>query len=372
VPLFADILGQELALTVLRQALATGASHAYLLTGPPGVGKSEAAIAFAGGLTCSEGGCAVCDTCRRVRLGLHPDVEIVSAEGAFITIDQIRAINKDVVLRPFEARARVYVLFDAENMNREAANAFLKTLEEPPGHSHFILVSSSPEELPPTIVSRCQKVPFQRVATSLLADHLRSAYGCSDVEAVAYARVAQGRLAYARELATDAGTRAHRERLVGWARAAATTGPLDAQVMLEEILASVEARADARVAVLEAEKADRLQWAGDARTKSRLEKQHEQRVKRERRRAVTGGMEEVLGTFSHWYRDLAAAAVGADDAVLNHDFLFELRGQSFPGMVDRYLGAVSAVGRTRDRFRYNVDARCALEEMLFSIREAFQ
>ncbi|HZK49599.1 MAG TPA: DNA polymerase III subunit delta' [Thermoleophilia bacterium] len=371
-PLFADILGQTLALTSLRQALAHGASHAYLFAGPAGVGKSDTALAFAAGLACPDRGCGACETCRRVLEGLHPDVEIVSPEGAFITIDQIREINREVVMRPFEASVRVYVLLDAHTLKNEAANALLKTLEEPPPHAHFILVTDSPQALPQTVVSRCRRVLFTSVASPVLAAHLVAAYGLSEVEALAFARVAHGSPVHARALATDPGARSQRERLLGWARSVGEAGAFDAHVMLTEIMDSVERRADERVKLLEDDTAARLQWAPDARTRARIEKLHEDRVKRGRRRAVTEGLDEVTATFATWHRDLAAVAVGAEEAVFNYDFLFELRDRAFPGLVDQYMEVVEAVKRTRERFRYNVDARCALEEMIFSIREALQ
>ena len=368
--LFADIVGQELALTMLRRALAIGAAHAYLFWGPPGVGQEEAAYAFAAALACAEGGCGVCDACRRARAGIHPDVDVLAPEGAFITVDQIREVNRDVSLRPFEARARIYILLEADTMNKEAANAFLKTLEEPPPHAHFILVTAFPEILPPTILSRCQRVPFGRVPARVLADHLRARFGLSDLDAVAFARVARGRVAYGRELAGDAGARAHRERLITWARRIPTDSPLETQQMTDEILASIERRAETRVAALDAAKGRDLEWAGDVRTRTRVEKLYELKSKRERRKAVTAGLDEVMHTFSGWYRDLAMVALGADDAVFNSDYLLELRNEAFPGLVEGYLRAVGAVRGTLDRFRYNVDARCALEDMIFSIKEA--
>ncbi|MHB8867516.1 MAG: DNA polymerase III subunit delta' [Thermoleophilia bacterium] len=371
-PLFADILGQPLAVTALRQALTGDVSHAYLFTGPPGVGKSEAALAFAAGLACRDGGCSVCDTCRRVLAGLHPDVELVVPEGAFITIEQIREINRDVAMKPFESAVRVYVILEAHALNVVAANAFLKTLEEPPQHAHFILVTHSPETLPQTVISRCRRVPFVRVSAVTLAEHLRSRYGVEEVDAVTFARVAQGSSRRALELATDPGARAQRERLLGWARGLGDATPADALVVRDEILGSVEKRADERVASIETDTVDRLAWAPDARTRARIEKLREQRVKRERRRAVTEGLDEVMVVFTDWHRDLAMVGLGAEETVFNHDFLFELRDQAFPGLVDRYLAAVDAIGRTRERFRYNVDARSALEEMLFSIREALR
>jgi len=370
VPLFADIVGQELALAILRRALVTEAAHAYLFTGPVGVGKSEAAVEFAAGLVCADGGCGECDACRRVRQGIHPDVETIAPEGTFILLDQVRAVNEDIVLRPFEASVRVYVVLAAETMNKEAANAVLKTLEEPPSHAHFLLVSSYPEQLLPTIVSRCQRVPFGPTPAPLLAGHLVERYRLRDDTAVAYARAAQGNLAYGRALATSASVREWRDRLIHWAQGIPATSPNEVQVMVDEILAAVERQADVRVEALAVRKAADLDWAADARSRARIEKVHEQRVKRERRRAVTNGLDEVMRVFAAWYRDLAAAAVGAEGAVANHDYLRELQRDSFPARVEAYMGAVDATRRATRRFRYNVDARLALEDMVLSMKEA--
>ena len=120
--------------------------------------------------------------------------------------------------------------------------------------------------------------------------------------------------------------------------------------MLDEILAAVEGQADVRVEALEARKAADLDWAADARSRARIEKLHEQRAKRERRRAVTDGLDEVMRTFAAWYRDLAAAAVGAEGAVANHDYLHELQarvvsrtGRSLPGCGGRHPRGDAAV-----------------------------
>ena len=369
-PLFADIVGQDLALAILRRALVTEAAHAYLFAGPVGVGKSEAAVEFAAGLICADGGCGDCDACRRVRAGIHPDVETIAPEGTNILIDQVRAVNEDVVLRPFEATVRVYIVLAAETMNKEAANAVLKTLEEPPPHAHFILVSGYPEQLLSTIVSRCQRVPFGPTPAPEIARFLVERYDVSDSEAMAYARAAQGSLAFGRALATSASVREWRDRLIGWAKGIPATSAYDVQLMLDEILAAVEGQADVRVETLSARKAADLDWAADARSRARIERLHEQRAKRERRRAVTDGLDEVMRTFAAWYRDLTAAAVGAEGAVVNYDYLHELQAEAFPARVEAYLGAVDATRGAMRRFRYNVDARCALEDMVLSMKEA--
>ena len=370
VPIFDGVVGQELALAVLRQALVTGPTHAYLFVGPMGVGKTDAALEFAAALCCPDHGCGECDTCRRVREGLHPDVEVVAPEGSFVLVDQIREINRDIALRPFEATARVYILLHAESMNKEAANAFLKTLEEPPPHAYLLLVSDAPDELLPTVVSRCQRVPFSRTPTALLARHLAAEHGLSELDAQAFSRVAQGNLAYGRSLASSPSARAQRAQLIEWARRVPEDSLLDVELMLDELMVSVEARAGERVRSLDLSRDRAMEWAPDARSRARVEKAHEQRVKRERRRGVAEGLDEAMRSFAGWYRDLAAVAAGADEAVLNYDYLFELQAAAFPGMLPGYLAAVGAARRAMRRFRYNVDARCILEDMVLAMKEA--
>src|SRR5665648_321203 len=270
--LFDDIVGQRRARAILERALETGPSHAYLFTGPPGVGKTEAALAFAAALCCNEGGCGVCPVCRRVREGIHPDVDLVSPEGTFITVDQIRGINHDTSLRPFESRSRVTIITEAEAMNTPAANAFLKTLEEPPPHAYFVLVTSAVERLLPTIVSRCQRVAFQQAAAQELEAYLRRCCQVTDLEAKSFARASEGSPAYARRLAESASAREHRDQLINWARRVPEASFYDLDVAADEILASLEHLGEERAAELEAARERQREWAGDARTRNRIEK----------------------------------------------------------------------------------------------------
>ncbi len=368
--LFANIVGQEMALSLLTKALEQGASHAYLFTGPPGVGKSEAALAFAAGLACSDGGCGVCSTCRRVLEGLHPDVEIIAPEGNFIRKQEITEINLHAAYRPYEARAKVYIFLEADSFNAEAANAFLKTLEEPPGHVHFILVTDHPGHLLPTIASRCQPVAFSLVPTPAMAADLVSRFGMSPEAAALLARVAGGNLSYARELATSESARRQRGQLLDLARDLPGAGLMDTQVALDDVMAGIDARAGERAGDLEAELQKALQWAGDARTRSWLKKRHEEKVKRQQRRLHTQGLQTATRVFAGWYRDLALVSAGADAAALNQDRLEELRAAALPGGILAYTQAVMAVRKAQERLRYNVDARCAIGDMFRSIKEA--
>ncbi|MFH1834312.1 MAG: hypothetical protein ABH877_04745 [bacterium] len=370
--LFADIVGQPMAVALLSRALEQGASHAYLFAGPPGAGKTEAALAFAAGLVCADGGCGACATCRRVQEGLHPDVEVVAPEGNFILVDDVREINYHAAYRPYEAgaRAKVYVLLEAEKFTAEAANAFLKTLEEPPAHVHFILVSDRPERLPLTIASRCQSVSFSAVAAPVLAADLVGRFGLSREEADLVARVAGCDLANARDLAASEGARRQRDLLLDLARDVPTRGLMDTEVALDEVMATVESRAAERAAESAGELKLALEWAGDARTRKWLEKRHEEKLKRQQRRLRTQGLVNVTRIFAGWYRDLALVSTGAESAALNQDRMEELRAAASPGGILAYTQAVMAVRQAQERLRYNVDARCAMSDMFRSIKEA--
>jgi DNA polymerase-3 subunit delta' len=368
--LFADIVGQRMAVSILKRTLEQGASHAYLFSGPPGVGKSEAAVAFAAGLTCPDKGCGECGTCRRVMEGVHPDVEVVAPEGTLIRKEQITEINLHAVYRPYEAHAKVYIFLEAETFNAEAANAFLKTLEEPPLHVHFILVSDKPEKLQPTIVSRCQPVAFSPVPVPALTADLVTRYALTETEAALLARVSGGNLTNARELATSESARRQRAGLLDLARDLPKLGLLDTQVAVDDLMATVDARASERAGELEVELTRALEWAGDARTKAWHKKRHEDRVKRQQRRMVTGGLQMAMRTLAGWYRDMALVSAGAEEGVLNQDRLEELRAGALPGRALAYTRAVDAAGQAQQRLRYNVDARCAIGAMFGSIKEA--
>lgn len=368
--LFADIVGQEMAISILSRSLEQGASHAYLFAGPPGVGKTRAALAFAAGLACPEGGCGVCTACRRIQQGLHPDVEIVSPEGNVIRKEEVTTISLHAAYRPFEASAKVYVFLEADNFNAEAANAFLKTLEEPPPHVYFILVTDHAERLLPTIASRCQSVGFLPVSVSAIAGELATRFGLTEEHAHLLARVAGGNLSYARELATSESARSQRALLLDRARDLPTGSLLDTQLAVDEVMATVESRARERAAGLDAELRQALEWAGDARTRNWLTRRHDERLKRQQRRLSTQGLGTVTRIYAGWYRDLAVVSVGAEEAAINQDRLPDLRAQALPGGLLAYHRAVLAVREAQERLRYNVDTRCAIGDMFRAIKEA--
>lgn len=191
---FANIIDHDRQKDVLRKALANQRlAHAYLFEGPDGVGKKLMALALARALFCENGeGCGSCAACRKVDHLNHPDLHILAPDGAQIKIDQVRKIQQELALRPLEAEVRICLIDGAETLNPAAANALLKTLEEPEPGTILILLSSRPEGLLDTIRSRCQRLRFNRLSRERLAEILEHRLGLSEEEARVMAALTDG------------------------------------------------------------------------------------------------------------------------------------------------------------------------------------
>ena len=212
---FNSIIGHDRQIDILKRALANDAlAHAYLFSGEQGIGKRLTAYALAAALNCEApgagGGCGACPACRRVAGGLHPDVRVVMPESRDdqllatlsskeaekasdeIKIDQIRRAQDSISLKPSEGRKKVLIVDGAETMNEASQNAFLKTLEEPPGDSLIILITSMPQSLLPTIRSRCQALMFQPLPRHILAGVIREKRGLSEDDAWFAAALSRG------------------------------------------------------------------------------------------------------------------------------------------------------------------------------------
>jgi DNA polymerase III subunit delta' len=191
---FSHILGHDKQKDVLLRAVQNGRlAHAYLFAGPEGVGKRLLALALVRTLFCTEGnGCGDCPPCRKVDHHNHPDLHLLEPDGNSIKIEQVRNLQRDLNLRPHEASRKVCLIEAAETMTVGAANALLKTLEEPRGDTLLILLSSQPQRLLETIRSRCQPLFFARQPLELLRDNLQAQLGVSDAEAHVLAALADG------------------------------------------------------------------------------------------------------------------------------------------------------------------------------------
>lgn len=201
------IIGHEWAVELLQRGLESGRlSHAYLFAGSPHVGKTSLALYLARALNCLDPEirpCGSCGACRKIGSGLHPDVRVIDEPGSSLKIDQIRLLQKEMSLAPFEGRWRVYVLCDFQQATLEAANCLLKTLEEPPPKVVLILTATQVGLLLPTIVSRCQVFNLRPLPVAQVQKALQVHWAMEPREANLVASLSEGRVGWAIEARND-------------------------------------------------------------------------------------------------------------------------------------------------------------------------
>jgi len=320
---FDDLPQQPRAQRLLEAAL-TGPAHAYLLSGPAGAGKRSYADRFAAALL----GCPP----HRIETRTHPDLFVLEPEGQGILIEGARRLRRDLHLRPFEADRRVYLILDAHLLRDESANALLKSLEEPPEYGVLVLVSDHAERMLPTIRSRLQTIEFRRYPTSVL----EAATG----DPLA-ARAALGDLARATSLATDPAAAGRRRLYLTLAQGVSSDSNFDPSRAGALIMEASNQRAKAESELVAGERDARLESVDDPKDEKALRKRYEDRAKREARRAEWDELRLAVDTIALWYHDMLAAALGADDAVVNADTAGGLAGATSRG------GAGPSKGRKR-------------------------
>ncbi|MBN1453985.1 MAG: DNA polymerase III subunit delta' [Anaerolineales bacterium] len=205
-----DLLGHEWAVDMLRQhILRETVRHAYLFSGPPGLGRRTLALRFAQALNCAQPTapgqpCGVCRDCKQIENMQHPDLAIVQAEneGGTLKVDQVREIRRTLALKPYQAKYRVALFLRFQEASEGAANALLKTLEEAPEYAILILTADNPEQLLPTITSRCEILRLRPLPVDVIEAHLKS-HGAEAESAHLIAHVSGGRPGYALRLLED-------------------------------------------------------------------------------------------------------------------------------------------------------------------------
>jgi DNA polymerase-3 subunit delta' len=300
------VVGHDEAVAMLKDAVASErVTHAWLFTGPPGIGKLHTARVFAAALNCPAGGDGSCDSCRRILRGVHPDVHLIVPEGDNLLVEDVRAVREEASRTHHEAPTAVFILDEADRMTEAAANALLKVLEEPPAGVVFVLVARSTEALVGTVPSRARTLPFVSLSLAELTAALADDLGL-DPEQTAWAAAAgHGRLARARALLTDEAARTRRSTVLDLTERLATGQPSDALAAAATVVALADEVAAAAKVRQERELAELDEAFGSGRGTGALRKRLETRHRRELRRARFDAIREALADLLGAFRDTA-------------------------------------------------------------------
>jgi len=381
-----DLIGQEPLVELLRQAVAaaqdrhdggsgTGMTHAWLFTGPPGSGRSNAARAFAAALQCDRGGCGACNACRTALSGAHPDVALVATEGLSIGVDQVRALVRDAALAPGSGRWQVIVVEDADRLTEEAADALLKSLEEPATRTVWMLCAPTPEDVLATVRSRCRHVVLRTPPTDDVARLLIESEGVPEELAWSAARAGQGHVGRSRRLAIDEDARARRREIIGLPSSLIDLGScLDAAAGLHTTAeaegAAVASRVDDReraglesvYGVAEGSSGRRVRSYTSA--LSTLKKDQERRKKRVVRDSIDGALLDLLS----FYRDVLVIQLDTGSGLVNEDVRADVVGLARKGTPEQTLGRIEAILACREALEANAAPLLALEALMIQLR----
>ena len=371
-----------------HNAAATGTmTHAWLITGPPGSGRSVAAVCFAAALQCTsdgEPGCGHCKACVTTMAGTHADVRRIVPEGLSIGVDEMRTIVQIASRRPSTGRWQIVVIEDADRLTEGAANALLKVVEEPPPSTVFLLCAPSvdPEDIAITLRSRCRHVALVTPTVDAIARVLVEADGLSDDDAQWAASVSGGHVGRARRLATDPSARERREGALGLVRDAVK--PSRAYAAAEELVATAEAEAKALTADRDETEAEELMTAlggggtgkGTAsamRGATGAIRELERRQKSRLTRSSRDALDRALIDLASYFRDALLVATGAGDVRANHpDMADRVRALADHAPPERLLACIEAVLECREALATNVKPKFAVDGMVAAVGQALR
>ncbi|MGI6104638.1 MAG: ATP-binding protein [Raoultibacter sp.] len=363
---FEGIYGQPQVREFLRASIGGAkVSHAYLFTGPTGSNKTMAAYAFAQAILCPESGCQECDCCRRVMSKKHPDVRYFAPEGSGgYLVDQVRNIVSDTVLAPIQADKKVYILDRVDLFGVQAANAFLKTLEEAPENVVFILLGRTRESVLPTIVSRCQVVPFRHIPASEAAEILMQNSGASRVSANIAIQACGGSITKASEFLRSNERMNFRSYVLEVMASLRLADDWDILGYAQDLVVRTKAPLDTIRAAQEQELAE----TADFLAKSAL-RQIEVRNKRVLSATTSESLRQTIAIIRSWLRDVMMVCAGKTELVINEDSMQTIVEAAKGTSEARIAAALQACKTADEAISYNVSPETCIDALLFEIRE---
>ncbi len=334
--LFSEILGQETAKRFFRQVMTSGKiPHACLFVGIPGIGKTSSAMAFAMALNCREPkdfeGCGQCPSCRQFKGGNFPDFVFIMPDGQHIKIEQIKELNRSLGFAPAAGGYRVCVIHQADTMTSEAANSFLKTLEEPPPGNILILNVTEQLNLLPTIVSRCMKVPFQPLNVQDMKDWLLKNRDIDDSAALLLAGISRGSLGRALRMYDSD----FLEKRNGWLSTLMALPGFSKDKALNMAIESADE---------DRKKGIDVHDSGEA------------------------GMQDMLSVWGSWYRDLLVLRVkGSADLLINVDFFNKLNNIAESFKINNLIESIMTVNQAQADIRRMRSPVLVMEHAVLSL-----
>ena len=369
------LVGQADAAAVLRGAVADAGAmtHAWLFTGPPGSGRSNAARAFAAALLCPTGGCGTCPQCTTALAGTHADVSLVTTERVQFKIEEVRALIGLAQRAPSGGRWRVLVLEDADRMTERTSNVLLKAIEEPPPRTVWLLCAPSPQDVVVTIRSRCRGVVLRTPPVADVAALLVERDGVDPAVADAAARAAQSHIGLARRLARDPEARARRARTLELVAGIRSVG--DAVLVAADLVDVSAAESAATTADRDAaERAALLHslGAGDGQTLppalraqvTQLEKDQKARATRAQRDVLDRSLLDLLSL----YRDVLVLQFGSELELVNSTLDRHARALAAASTPEQTIRRMDAIGLARTRLAGNVAPLLTVEAMAVALR----
>ncbi|WP_020393367.1 DNA polymerase III subunit delta' [Kribbella catacumbae] len=383
-----DLVGQEPAVAVLRKAVGgasarlrgeggaatAGMTHAWLITGPPGSGRSNAGRAFAAALQCVNDGCGECAVCRTALNGAHPDVSLIRTELLSIRVGEIRELVRRAAMSPTQGRWQVMVIEDADRLTEQAADALLKSIEEPAARTVWVLCAPTVEDVVPTIRSRCRLLVLRTPPVAAVAEMLTRQSGTDPELAGFAARAAQGHIGRAKALARDEQVRGRRTKVlevpfelrdIGTCLNAAQQLVTAAKEESKASAAKVDERerAELEQALGVGTKGARPREAGAA--LKELEDQQKARAKRWERDVLDRSLVDMMAL----YRDVLVVQTGAGAELINGELrtdIERLAGRTSPEQTIRRIDALTGC---REAIEGNVAPLLALEAMTIALFE---
>ena len=385
--LWSSLIGQDEAVASLQAAVrdahlpgdsGPAMTHAWLVTGPPGSGRSRAATTFAAALVCEESGCGQCQACRTAAKGGHADVHVEIPEGSEILLEHVKPLVHMAAQAPMTATWRVIVIEDADRLNDRAANYLLKALEEPTPHTVWVLCAPSVDDVLPTITSRTRHVGLRTPRTAAIAEMLVQECGVDETIAAFSARASQGHIGRARALATDATTRERRQQYL--------RAPLDLRdlascvVVAGNVFETVSAVADSRADRLDEEETDLLKSRfyadGVTRLTGAMKRSHDSEAKelakeqkRRRKRLVVDEVDRALVDLIGLFRDVLAVQTAARVDLINDEMRPQIEQMAAGSTDEETVRRIEALEHERIVLFAGGSPRTVLEAAMVQIKD---